>query len=150
LVDPRRVELGYDYCTRDSCQRACLERVPLVRVTVNKAADQFVRADSWARSGGSERSYSAGAFADDPTPVSSQPLARSYRSGRKRLPSELELLREAEAGLDRELEAADRRFLVGEVTAAEMKRVQNAAIDRFNARVAGSNIRYRSLERKRV
>ena len=52
--------------------------------------------------------------------------------------------------VDRQLDAADRRFVAGELTADEMKRLQNSAVDRFNARVAASNIRYRSLKRKRV
>ena len=71
-------------------------------------------------------------------------------SSKKRIPSELQLLRDAEARLDHELEAADGRFVAGEMTADEMKRVQNAAVDRFNARVGASNIRYRSLKRKRL
>lgn len=149
-IDPRRVELGYDYCTREACQRACVKRAPLVRVTVNKAADQFVRAEAPVRPPRVERSYSAGAFADEVTPVARQARAKQDRSRKKRLPSELQLLREAEGRLDRELEAADQRFVAGEVTAVEMKRVQNAALDRFNAKVAASNIRYRSLKRKRV
>jgi hypothetical protein len=45
-LDPRRVELGYDYCTRLVCQKRHMRRVRLARVGVNKAADQFVRADS--------------------------------------------------------------------------------------------------------
>src|SRR5215210_3242662 len=44
-VDPRRVELGYDYCTRRECQERLVNRIELARVTVNKAADQYVRAD---------------------------------------------------------------------------------------------------------
>ena len=44
-VDPRRVELGYDYCTRRECQERLMKRVELARVTVNKAADQYVRAE---------------------------------------------------------------------------------------------------------
>src|SRR5262249_61802533 len=44
-VDPRGGELGYDYCTRPECQEACVERVELAAVAVNKASDQYVRAD---------------------------------------------------------------------------------------------------------
>ncbi len=124
-----------------------MERVPLVRVTVNKAADQFVRAESPSST---ERSYSAGAFADRSTPVVGQASAPKASTAKKRIPSELQTLREAEARLDRQLDAADRRFVAGELTADEMKRLQNSAVDRFNARVAASNIRYRSLKRKRV
>src|SRR5262249_58955104 len=44
-VDPRGGELGYDYCTRPECQEACVERVELAAVAVNKASAQYVRAD---------------------------------------------------------------------------------------------------------
>jgi hypothetical protein len=50
-VDPRRVELGYDYCTRRDCQELLMKRVELARVTVNKAADQYVRAEEVVPSG---------------------------------------------------------------------------------------------------
>src|SRR5436190_1496857 len=50
-VDPRRVELGYDYCTRPECQERLAKRVELARVTVNKAADQYVRAEEVVPSG---------------------------------------------------------------------------------------------------
>ena len=42
VVDPDRVELGYDYCTRDECVAACLEPIDVIAVAVNKASDQFV------------------------------------------------------------------------------------------------------------
>ncbi len=147
-IDPRRVELGYDYCTREPCQRACVERVPLVRVTVNKAADQFVRAETPAST--PERSYSAVASADVPPTVGIRRPATTSSRTKKRVPSELQVLRMAETELDRQLEEADGRFVAGEITAVEMKRRQNAAIGRFNARVAASNIRYRGLARPAV
>src|SRR5439155_17027303 len=50
-VDPRRVELGYDYCTRPECQERLVKRVELARVTVNKTADQYVRAEEVVPSG---------------------------------------------------------------------------------------------------
>src|SRR5439155_18297245 len=50
-VDPRRVELGYDYCTRPECQERLVRRVELARVTVNKTADQYVRAEEVVPSG---------------------------------------------------------------------------------------------------
>jgi hypothetical protein len=50
-VDSRRVDLGYDYCTRRECQERFVERVELARVTVNKAADQYVRAEEVVPSG---------------------------------------------------------------------------------------------------
>ena len=147
-IASERVELGYDYCTQEACQRACVERVPLVRVTVNKAADQFVRAESSSAPRARERSYSAVAVAKTDMPAAKQQGAMP--ATKQRVASELQVLRQHEARLDRELDAADRRFLGGELTAAEMKRVQNAAIDRFNAKVTAANIRYRSLKRQRV
>ena len=45
VVDPRRVELGYDYCLKETCQQQCLTRVPLAAVGINKAADYYTRAD---------------------------------------------------------------------------------------------------------
>ncbi len=44
-MDPRRVELGYDYCLKEECQQRCLHRVKLAALGVNKAADYYMRAD---------------------------------------------------------------------------------------------------------
>ena len=45
VVDPRRVELGYDYCLKEECQQRCLKRVQLAAVGVNKAADYYMKAE---------------------------------------------------------------------------------------------------------
>ena len=45
VVDPRRVELGYDYCLKEECQQICLKRVQLAAVGVNKAADYYMKAE---------------------------------------------------------------------------------------------------------
>jgi hypothetical protein len=45
VVDPRRVELGYDYCLKEECQQRCLKRVELAAVGVNKAADYYMKAE---------------------------------------------------------------------------------------------------------
>jgi len=45
VVDPRRVELGYDYCMKEVCQQRCIERVQLAAVGVNKAADYYMKAE---------------------------------------------------------------------------------------------------------
>ena len=37
-----RARLGYDYCTEPSCVDACLKRLNVVAVHVNKASDQYV------------------------------------------------------------------------------------------------------------
>ena len=49
LVDPRRVELGYDYCLKEECQQRCLKRVLLAAVGVNKAADCYSKAEEVVR-----------------------------------------------------------------------------------------------------
>jgi hypothetical protein len=45
VVDPRRVELGYDYCLKEVCQQRYLKRVHLAAVGVNKAADYYMKAE---------------------------------------------------------------------------------------------------------
>jgi hypothetical protein len=41
-LESERIELGYDYCTRDECVEACFEPLDVVAVAVNKASDQYV------------------------------------------------------------------------------------------------------------
>ena len=45
VVDPQRVELGYDYCLKQECQQRCMKRVRLAAIGVNKAADYYARAE---------------------------------------------------------------------------------------------------------
>src|SRR5262245_41688227 len=72
-VDPRRVELGYDYCTRAECQEACVDRVELAAVAVNKASDQYVRAEDVVPDGVSAR------WGIDPEPSDDEQHARPRR-----------------------------------------------------------------------
>lgn len=44
-VDPRRVELGYDYCLKEECQRLGVKPVKLASIGVNKAADYYTTPD---------------------------------------------------------------------------------------------------------
>jgi hypothetical protein len=141
-VDPRRVELGYDYCTADECQRRCVEPVRLARVAVNKAADQFVRADSVVPQGEMARNR-----LDDSSIVGSSPAPRPPSHHRRM--GILEKLRRAEAELDRRLEESYQRFSRSEITATEMASERDELIRAFNRRVMAENIRYRSMLRRR-
>jgi hypothetical protein len=141
-VDPRRVELGYDYCTADECQRRCVELVRLARVAVNKAADQFVRADSVVPQGEMARNR-----LDDSPIVGSSPAPRPPSHHRRM--GTLEKLRRAEAELDRRLEESYQRFSRSEITATEMASERDELIRAFNRRVMAENIRYRSMLRRR-
>jgi hypothetical protein len=142
-VDLRRVELGYDYCTADECQRRGLTPSRIVRVAVNKAADQFVRAEDVVPQGEIGR-----------TRIEDAPVARSSsddgppRSSRRRR-STLARLQAAEAELDRRLAACVERFERSEITADEMARERDDLIRAFNRMVMGENIRYRSMLRRR-
>lgn len=143
-VDPRRVDLGYDYCTTEECQRVCVDRVRMARVTVNKAADQFERVERVAVPIPSASGYSA-----DERAETAPAAARAAKAPAKhRIPSALERLQAAAADLDGQLRRSDERFCAGEITAREMKREQNAAIGAFNSLVRAENIRYRGLLRK--
>jgi len=144
-VDPRRVELGYDYCTRPECQELFVRGVELARVTVNKAADQYLRAEDVVPSsrrprwGIDEEDEGAGrprSRAPKPPPV-------------RRLTTEKKLQRASEK-LDAALMDVYERFCRSEITHAEMRSEQNALIRAYNDLVRSENIRYRSFLRKRV
>jgi hypothetical protein len=140
-VDPRRVELGYDYCTADECQRRCVEQPRIVRVGVNKAADQFVRAEAVLPQGEMARNR-----------LDDAPIARSSQEGRPprhRTVGTLEQLRMAEAELDCRLEESYQRFRRSEITAEEMAKERDELIRAYNRRVMAENIRYRSMLRQR-
>jgi hypothetical protein len=144
-VDPQRVELGYDYCTRPECQERFVKGVELARVTVNKAADQYVRAeevvpsDPGPRWGIDEEDEGAG-----------RPRARAPEPAPVRRPSTETRLRRASEQLDAALMEVYEGFCRSEITHAEMRSEQNALIRAFNERVRSENIRYRSFLRKRV
>jgi hypothetical protein len=146
VVDPRRVDLGYDYCTRDDCQRRGLRRIELARVAINKAADQFVRAEDVLPAAGP-----APAAPDaDERDVVAPSLATSPRRppARKKATSPHEKLRLKETELDAALARSYDRFCRGEVTVAEMNVERNQLIRAFNQLVLAENIRYRSMLRK--
>jgi hypothetical protein len=139
------VELGYDYCTRPECQERFLRRVELARVTVNKAADQYVRAEEVVPSGSRPRWG-----IDEEDEGAGQPRRRAPEPRPvPRLSTEKRLQRASEQ-LDAALMQVYERFCRSEITHAEMRSEQNALIGAYNERVRRENIRYRSFLRKRV
>jgi hypothetical protein len=145
-VDPRRVELGYDYCTREECQERLMKRVELARVTLNKAADQYVRAEEVVPRGprprwGIDEEEEDGAVRRDHR-LQEPPRVRRLSTEKK--------LQRASQKLDAALMQVYERFCRSEMTHAEMRTEQNTLIKVFNERVRSENIRYRSFLRKRV
>lgn len=147
-VDQLRVELGYDYCLKEECQRQCLKPVTLASVGVNKAADYYTTPDelfpppppSPPRSrpdDDSEREPERKERQRSRTPDGSRPLTTGAR------------LHQLEQRLDDELAKAYGMFQRGEITAREMERTCDDLIAGFNQRVMGENIRFRSMMRPR-
>jgi hypothetical protein len=157
VVDPRRVELGYDYCLKEECQQRCLKRVHLAAVGVNKAADYYMKAEEVlpprpAATTGTAGAAGAGAGVESPADVeyaSEAPPARPKPvvKGRSRPKTTLERLREQEQALDAALDRSYERFRRGEVTATEMHRERDRLVEAFDRQVMRENIRYRSMLR---
>jgi hypothetical protein len=143
-LDARRVELGYDYCLKEECQRRHMKRVRLAAIGVNKAADYYTKAEELLPPLGPS-STGPPAEPDDPEPVAPRQREPVKPTAVK---STLEKLREREAALDAALEASYQRFCRAEITAAEMDRERNELIRAFNEIVKAENIRYRSMLRK--
>jgi hypothetical protein len=144
IVDHRRVELGYDYCTRDECQARCVKRVELTRVAVNKAADQIVRSDEVLPKGDIARS----SIDAEPASATSEPRRTVTRRPDRLPPSTLERLEAAQRRLDDALRDVYSRFVANELTAAEMHKEQNKLIRAYNRLVMNADIRYRSMLRR--
>jgi hypothetical protein len=148
VVDPRRVELGYDYCLKAECQARCVRRVELAAVGVNKAADYYQRADevlpprppAAAPSDADDSATDAGA--------SAKPRPASHT--RPRAQTTLDRLRRKEAALDAALAGSFERFSRGEITARELDQERDRLIEAFNLQVMSENIRYRSMLRRRT
>jgi hypothetical protein len=164
VVDPRRVELGYDYCLREECQQRCLQRVELAAVGVNKAADYYMRADEVlpppppptreTEPPASATSASAPPASTAPIDVD-QPARHQVRKPRgagepRRVKTTLQRLGEQEAELDEALDRVYQRFCGGEITAREMDGQRHRLIEAFNRQVMSENIRYRSFLRRGV
>jgi hypothetical protein len=147
-VDPRRVELGYDYCLKEKCQKRCIEPVRLASIGVNKAADYIMRADELLppRSVNPAREKRIQEEDDIETVARPRPTVAPTR---KRPPTTLERLRRLEAELDAALDRSYQQFAAGEVTARELDRERDWLIEAFNQQVMAENIRYRSMLRPR-
>jgi hypothetical protein len=146
-LDPRRVELGYDYCLKQECQEKCVKPVTLAAIGINKAADYYTRADEVLPP---RLPAPTPAVPDEPPTLAeagnaSRPAAEDV----VRKPSTIERLRRLEAELDRSLEEAYQRFESGQITAREMEKVRDGLVATFNAQVTRENIRYRSMLRPR-
>jgi hypothetical protein len=153
LVDPRRVELGYDYCLTEECQQRCLKRVLLAAVGVNKAADYYSKADEVVpprRSTTTKPTTTTLSIDADELPQVRQRIARPANKERKRPKSTLERLREQEVELDEALDRSYQRFGRGEITARELDRERDQLVRSFNQRVMSENVRYRSMLRRRT
>ena len=148
-VDPRRVELGYDYCTADECQRQCVTGPRVARVAVNKAADQFVRAEDVVPQGEIGRNRPDDAPFLPASPDGGAPPRLRPRPRRPPRSTRLRL-QDAEAELDRRLAETYQRFVRSEITAEEMAREGDDLIRAFNRTVMAENIRYRSMLRRRA
>lgn len=147
-LDPRRVELGYDYCLKERCQHLCVKGVALASVGVNKAADYYMSADEVAAPGPPKPTVGSPEAPDDlvsRSVVGPEPETSEVVKPR----TTLDRLREAERHLDRDLEEAYSRFDRGEITATEMARECDELTAAFNKVVRAENIRYRSMLRGR-
>jgi hypothetical protein len=144
-VDPRRVELGYDYCLKDECQRRCMRHVRLAAVGVNKAADYYTTADELLPPPG-PTSREPLDEPDDEVPVAPSRVGHKARVAAPK--STLAKLRERQRALDAALEDAYHRFRAGAITAVELDAERRALIGEFNRVVKGENIRYRAMLRK--
>jgi hypothetical protein len=168
-LDPRRVELGYDYCLKDECQQLLVKRVRLAALGVNKAADYYVRADEvlpppapapvppgaedevveGEGEGEDEEDGQLGGEGDGGSPEPRAGVPKRDHSHGKRPKSTLERLRQRETELDEALGRSYERFRGNEITAREMEAEQRRLVADFNQLVMSENIRYRSLLRRR-
>lgn len=123
-----------------------MKRVELARVTVNKAADQYVRAEEVVPSGPGPR---WGIDEEEEEDGAVRPDRRVQEPPPVRRPSTEKKLQHASQKLDAALMQVYERFCRSEITYAEMRTEQNSLIQAFNDRVRSENIRYRSFLRKR-
>lgn len=145
-IDPRRVELGYDYCLKAECQARCLKPVVLAAVGVNKAADYYMKAEEVVRAPPPAVVLS-GHDDDTPTEPAERRRPPAPTAAAIRPKTTREQLVEAGAALDAALQQAYDRFRRGEITAKELDRERDRLTRAFNRRVMAENIRYRSLLR---
>lgn len=143
VVDPRRVELGYDYCLRERCQQRCLRPVTLAAVGINKAGDYYTTAEELLPP---RLPASTSAGPEEESAAKHRTLPHAAAGGRPE--TTIDRLVRLEAGLDRELAECCERFELGEITAREMDRECDDLIATYNKRIMSENIRYRSMLRR--
>ena len=131
-IDAERVELGYDYCTRDECVEACLEPLDVVAVAVNKASDQYVlkRELGWSEPSTREHARDDGGWLAGMAPRTPKKAATTGGSTARIAQLETRL----DADLAREDDPARRAKLIND----------------FNARLRQLNIRYRRTAQRRA
>ena len=145
-VDPRRVELGYDYCLKEECQRLCVRPVELASIGVNKAADYYTTPDELLPP--PPPAPAPVGPEDEDIPESEQRRRAQRRSRSDSRPmSTVAKLQALEAKLDRDLSEAYERFQRGEITARQMDRSSDELIASFNQQIMTENIRFRSMLR---
>lgn len=131
VVESERVDLGYDYCTRDECVEACLEPVDVIAVAVNKASDQYVlkRDLGWSDPPDRPSEPSEGGWLNglSPRTASKTPASPGTQVRIATLEAELD------AALAEEDDPTRRAKLVND----------------FNARLRRLNIRYRRTAQRR-
>ena len=139
------MDLGFDYCLKEECQRRCLRPVQLASVGVNKAADYIMKAEEVVRP---LVPVGPASIDDGEGSGPRTRAASSTAAARPRTKSTLERLREYEGLLDAALARIYDRFCRGEITAKDMDSERRGLIRAFNNRVMSENIRYRSMLRR--
>jgi hypothetical protein len=147
-VDPRRVELGYDYCLKEECQRRCLKPVTLAAVGVNKAADYYTTPDEVLPPPPPVPPRAEPGEDDDDVSKHKAQRTTPARVGWRPL-STIAKLHRLEEGLDNDLAEAYERFQRGQTTALQMEKACDDLIAAFNQKVMSENIRFRSMLRPR-
>lgn len=146
-VDPRRVDLGYDYCLKEECQRRCVTPVELASIGVNKAADYYTTPDELLPPP-PPAPTPAGPEEDDIPETGHRNRGRRKSPTDSRPVSTIARLQTLEARLDRDLTEAYERFQRDEITARQMERASDELIEAFNQQVTAENIRFRSMLRR--
>ena len=148
-VDPRRVELGYDYCLKEECQKRCLEPVTLASIGVNKAADYYTTPDELLPPPPPAPPRAAPDDEAGEGAPETKPRDKGNSSADPKPSSTIARLHSLEARLDRDLAESYERFQRGEITAAQMDHECDELVSAFNQRIMSENIRFRSMLRPR-
>ncbi|HEX4864303.1 MAG TPA: hypothetical protein VFV02_09535 [Acidimicrobiales bacterium] len=140
------MELGYDYCLKEDCQRRCITPVKLGAIGVNKAADYYTTPEELFPPP-PPAPPNPGIEEDDALPTGHRSRRNSRRQSQPA--STVAKLQALEKRLDRELAESYERFQRGEITARQMEEACDRLVAAFNQRVMSENIRFRSMLRPR-